>query len=80
MSLYNVSDFTDDEIISMNIRIWLAKKGMTQMKLREAVGIPSYVFSRKMTGRTHWRVGDVFRISQALGIPVQELYSGFETD
>ena len=38
MSSYNVSDFTDDEIISMSIRIWMAKKGITQMKRQPGEG------------------------------------------
>lgn len=57
-----------NEIISLNIRMYLSEQGKSQSAMARHFGIAPMTLSHKMTGRDNWRAPDIEKAAEFLGI------------
>lgn len=55
----------------------IAKSGIKQGKLAEIVGISRQAMNNKLTGKNEFTLGEVQRLSVALGIPREDIPNYF---
>lgn len=53
----------------------MARRGITQAQLAEALGISQQSVSMRLTGRTSWNVDDLEPVADLLGVSVSQLLS-----
>ena len=62
-------------IVSIEVKVWMARRGMGQAALAEYLGVSRQALSARLTGRTQWTVDDLAAAAAALDVPVAELLS-----
>ena len=62
-------------LLAANIRAELARKGKTQADLAELLGITQQGISRRMLGHVDFRLGEITKIADFLGVTVAALLS-----
>ena len=68
------------EIVSEEVRAWMARRGIRQAQLAEALGISQQSVSMRLTGRTSWNVDDLEPVAQLLGVSVSQLLTSPDHD
>ena len=61
------------ELVSQEVRAWMARQGIKQAELAEALGITQQAVSHRLTGRTSWNLDDLEPVAALLGVSVSEL-------
>ena len=64
------------QIVSGNVRAEMARRRVTQKELSEAFGIAQTQISKRLNGRSEWRVNDLPPIAEALGVSIDVLIYG----
>lgn len=64
------------EFVTENIRAEMARRRVTQKELSEALGIAQTQISKRLNGRSEWRVNDLSPIAEALGVSIDVLIYG----
>ena len=57
-----------NEIISLNVRMYLSEQGKTQKALADHFGVTSVSMHNKINGRDNWRAPDIEKAAEFLGI------------
>jgi transcriptional regulator with XRE-family HTH domain len=65
-----------DAIIGRNIRIFRQRSKITQRRLASRVGVTFQQLQKYENGRNQVGAGRLARIAEALGVPIQSLFSG----
>jgi len=60
-------------IASIEVKVWMARRGIGTQELAQAVGVSRQAMSARLTGRTQWTVDDLAAAAEALHVPVAEL-------
>lgn len=64
------------QIVSGNVRAEMARRRVTQKELSEALGLAQTQISKRLNGRSEWRVNDLPPIAEALGVSIDVLIYG----
>ena len=64
---------TIDQYIGERVMVWLKRRGETQLKLGEYLGLKKAGISRKVGGYVSWTARDLSLTAAFLGIPLSEL-------
>lgn len=56
------------------LRGWMAERKMSYAVFAEKVGIPYDTFKVKMSGKTDWKLSEVFKILRFTGCAFEELF------
>lgn len=62
-----------DQVVSTQVRALMARKGLTQVEVAEAVNLTQSGLSRTLSGGRQWRVDELVRLSQVLKVTVDDL-------
>jgi transcriptional regulator with XRE-family HTH domain len=68
-----VGDDRLSRIVSIEVKVWMARRGMGQQALADQLGISRQALSARLTGRTQWTVDDLAAAAAALDVPVADL-------
>ena len=58
----------------------LRARRLTQTQLADELGLCPMAVSHRFTGRTHWRLNEMYAIIELLGAPVEKLHEYFPKD
>lgn len=58
---------------SQNIRAELARAGITQERMAEILGLSRAAWGRRLKGDVDWRLAELLRIADKLGVPLSRL-------
>lgn len=58
------------------IRAEMARHGLTQTALADALGITQPGVSARLRGRIDWRLGELQAVAEVLGVPLDTLLTG----
>jgi hypothetical protein len=61
---------------SANVRAEVARASRTNRDVAEAIGMPYSTWARRMADPGAWRIGELKRIADELGIPLDRLADG----
>ena len=61
------------DTISRNVRILMATRDVSQMKLATVLGLSQAAVSRRLRGATEWDTGDIDKLCRAFGVTAVEL-------
>ncbi|WP_018142433.1 helix-turn-helix domain-containing protein [Alloscardovia criceti] len=62
-----------NRIISTNIQVLMARRGINQHDLADYFGIVPSSVNKRMTGRVEWKVSDLEKASEYFDVPVETL-------
>lgn len=65
-------------VVARNIRAELARRGISQRHLTEALGVTYTGVTRRLSGRTPLDVDEVAAVARYLGVPVSDLFIGLD--
>lgn len=68
------------KLLRANILAEMGRRELRQADVAEILSTSQRSVSKRMTGDTDWRVGDVLHLAQAWDIPVATLLAGIEDD
>lgn len=64
-----------DLIVSDRVRMFMTRKGLTQVAVAHAAGMTQPGLSRTLSGERQWRVDEVVQLADTFQVPVAELVS-----
>ncbi|MDU6757749.1 helix-turn-helix domain-containing protein, partial [Actinomyces sp.] len=67
------TSYSLNDIVTVNISMYLGSLGITQTELAELLGIRQASVNRRLQGQTEWRLSDIEAIAVSLGIPSARL-------
>lgn len=73
MSLEELATRSLNDQIRREIRAEMARQGMSQMKLGEALGCAQNAVSRRLTGKVNFSLSEIEQIAEVLDVPVDQL-------
>ncbi len=56
------------------LRAWMGANRVSGRKLSELTGIPYDTLKLKLSGKTKWKLSDVFKLIEATGLSFEELF------
>lgn len=59
--------------VTANIKAEMARAGVKQAQVAAALNLSQAATSRRLTGWTPWRVGEVQTVAEVLGVPLSAL-------
>jgi transcriptional regulator with XRE-family HTH domain len=59
--------------LAANVRAEMARSGLPQQQLADALGLKQQGLSRRLAGRTPFSLDEAFAVADILGVPVSEI-------
>ncbi len=69
-------DATPSSVVGANIRAELARRGRSQIWLRDVLALSQTAVNRRLRGLTPWSIDELAAVAKALGVPLEALTSG----
>lgn len=66
-------DRSTTERVVENVRAEMARRGLTQSDLGDALGLTQQACSRRLTGRVDFSVSELAEAAELLAVPLQDL-------
>ncbi len=73
MQVNQISSLSADYAIGLTISQYLAVRKIQQRLLAVHVGVTQSMLSRKLNGLTSWKIEELIRIAELLGVGLQDL-------
>ncbi len=67
---------TPSGVVGANVRAEMARRGLSQTWLSDALGLSQTAVSRRLYGRTPWSIDELVTVAAQLRVPLEVLTDG----
>lgn len=70
-----MSELNRARAVNLELRAAIVRSGQKQVEVARALGMKPVLLCERLSGRTGWRVRELFAIADIVGVPLAEIIS-----